>query len=46
MLLDAEKQKRIPEDVAALRHLFEGEMRGNKRGKKKEPTRRSRPKDW
>jgi len=46
MLLDAQKQKRIPEDVAALRHLFEGEMRVNKRVKKKEPSRRSRPKDW
>ncbi len=46
MLLDAEKQKRIPVDREALRHLFEGENKKNKKNKGDVPTRRRRPKEW
>ncbi len=46
ILEPAKRQKRIPEEREALRHLFEGEIKKNKQLVKNIKKRKSRPKDY
>ncbi len=46
VLEPAKKQKRIPEEREALRHLFEGEIKKTKQAVKNLKKRKSRPKDY